>query len=58
MWGKVYFGGDVYITVKTLLTSQRTKLFSAGDVYFFNGVKSVDLVKYFFDTRDPGKLFD
>lgn len=61
--GKIYFNGDVFVTIGTRnLGTKRYKIFSAGDVYYFdarfqsrndtsgNVVYGIDLLKYFLDT--------
>lgn len=54
--GKVYFNGDVYITVARLFGSSRTKLFSKGEVYYFKGRDGLDLVKYYIDNNGTGSF--
>jgi|GEM_PF-993299 len=58
--GKVYFNGDVYITVTNFFSSSRTKIFSRGDVYYFmnasNVDNGVDLVKYYIDNNGTGSF--
>lgn len=54
--GKVYFGGDVYITIARPFGSTRTKLFSRGDVYYFRGSGGLDLVKYYIDNNGTGSF--
>ncbi|NMA65735.1 MAG: hypothetical protein GX957_05765 [Clostridiaceae bacterium] len=54
--GKVYFGGDVYITIQRLLGSSKVKLFSKGDVYYFKGNEGLDLVKYYVDNYGSGSF--
>jgi len=54
--GKVYFGGDVYITIGRPFGSTRTKLFSKGDVYYFRGSGGLDLVKYYIDNNGTGSF--
>lgn len=61
--GKIYFNGDVYVTIGTRNSgSKRYKIFSAGDIYYFDAqfqstnntdekvVYGIDLLKYFLDT--------
>lgn len=55
--GKVYFGGDVYVNLISKSTARKYKVFSAGDICYFDGdfemqdaPYGVDLLKYFFDT--------
>lgn len=55
--GKVFFGGDVYVNVISTQGTRKYKLFTAGDVCYFDGdfeisgnAYGVDLVKYFLDT--------
>lgn len=59
--GKVYFNGDVYVTVSTLLSNTRTKIFSRGEVYYFRGrqgetTQGLDLLKYYIDTNGTGSF--
>lgn len=55
--GKIYFGGDVYVNLISNGSTHKYKLFSAGDIYYFNGAFEVDgnplgidLLKFFLDT--------
>ncbi|MGN0519976.1 MAG: hypothetical protein ACI4LB_04490 [Candidatus Fimenecus sp.] len=55
--GKVYFGGDVYVNLISRTTTRKYKVFSAGDICYFDGdfemqdePYGVDLLKYFLDT--------
>lgn len=55
--GKVYFGGDVYVNLISRNSTRKYKVFSAGDIYYFNGAFEVDgnplgidLLKFFLDT--------
>lgn len=57
MCGKVYFGGDVYVNIITRNSTRKYKVFSAGDICYFDGdfqiggkPYGVDLLKYFLDT--------
>lgn len=55
--GKVYFGGDVYVNLISRNSTRKYKVFSAGDIYYFNGAfevngsaMGIDLLKFFLDT--------
>ena len=55
--GKVYFGGDVYFNFIARNSTIKYKVFSAGDIYYFNGAfevngnpMGIDLLKFFLDT--------
>ena len=55
--GKIYFGGDVYVNLISRNSTRKYKVFSAGDIYYFNGAFEVegnplgiDLLKFFLDT--------
>ena len=55
--GKIYFGGDVYVSLISRNSTRKYKVFSAGDIYYFNGAFEVDgnplgidLLKFFLDT--------
>lgn len=55
--GKVYFGGDVYVNLISRNSTRKYKVFSSGDIYYFNGAFQVndnalgiDLLKFFLDT--------
>lgn len=59
--GKVYFGGDVYVNLISRNSTRKYKVFSAGDIYYFNGAFKVegnplgiDLLKFFLDTAIEG----
>lgn len=56
--GKVYFGDNVYVNIITRNATRKYKIFSAGDICYFDGdfmlgdvYYGVDLLKYFLDTR-------
>lgn len=55
--GQIFFGGDVYVNLISRNTTRKYKVFSAGDICYFDGnfifqgqPYGVDLVKYFLDT--------
>ena len=55
--GQIFFGGDVYINFISRNSTRKYKVFSAGDICYFDGnfeingqPYGIDLVKYFLDT--------
>jgi len=55
--GKVYFGDNVYVNLISRNSTRKYKVFSAGDICYFDGdfemkgePYGVDLLKYFLDT--------
>lgn len=55
--GQIFFGGDVYVNFISRNTTRKYKVFSSGDICYFDGdfnidgqPYGVDLVKYFLDT--------
>lgn len=55
--GKIYFGDDVYVNLISQNSTRKYKVFSAGDICYFDGdfemsgePYGVDLLKYFLDT--------
>ena len=55
--GQIFFGGDVYVNFISRNSTRKYKVFSAGDICYFDGdfeingqPYGVDLVKYFLDT--------
>ncbi len=55
--GKVFFGDDVYVNLISRNSTRKYKVFSAGDICYFDGdfemkdePYGVDLLKYFLDT--------
>ena len=55
--GQIFFGGDVYVNFISRNSTRKYKVFSAGDICYFDGdfeingqPYGIDLVKYFLDT--------